>query len=149
VYSVYLRDTLLLHILLLSPWNRDFEKETDSRLTEKFKGIRRIVTLPRNHFCGPYLNPGKFSPHCHTLFFKIHFNIMLTSKPFSAEWTLLFRCSTKLYVFLISHIHAACSANLNLDHFYTEHGDIMFPESLVPASQTTRCRNPEDHNINL
>lgn len=52
----------------------------------------------------PYTKSAETSPHHHTLFFKINFNIVFPSVPWSSNWPVLLRSSKKYYCMLASSL---------------------------------------------
>ena len=63
----------------------------------------------------PCLEPDQSSPCLPFHFFKIHFNIILPSRPRSFKWFFLSSFSSKpLYVHIVSSIPATCSAHFIL-----------------------------------
>jgi hypothetical protein len=60
-----------------------------------FYGTWCFITMFTRVHIGPYPKPDETSPHPHTLFFKINFNILFPSMPMSSKWPVLFRLSKK------------------------------------------------------
>ena len=114
---VYLFIYLLTY--LLTPWNRVLlEKITGFKLVKKlptFYGNRRFITAftSARHLSLSWARSIQTMPPFH--FLKIHLNIILPYTPGSSKWSLSSAFPIKiLYMPLLSHKHATCSAQLIL-----------------------------------
>jgi hypothetical protein len=88
---------LLFYACLLAPWRRSLaENLTGPQLVRKFPtfyGTRRFITAftTARHLSLSSARSIQFIPPCH--FSKIHFNIILPSKPRSSEWLPSLKCT--------------------------------------------------------
>jgi len=62
---------------------------------------------------GPYPEPVESSPHPHTLFFKIHFNIILPFKSMPSKWFHSIRFSMVLFIYQKVQIKYLNTINAN------------------------------------